>query len=165
MKYWNIENTKYSVESIYATFFGSKESVVHRKQDWFWDTNMAAVSFFWTRIWPCVVMRKRSVPWNFLTAKSICIFDGWREIKTFFEGWQLTLRFRGWRLTPLRVDVRYTKLIYAAMARSIVRSLLCYFVRARDHCVLCDVTRDFLLGSLSNYDDNNNNNDDFKKTI
>ena len=40
------ENTKYSVESIYATFFGSKESVVHRKQDWFWDTNMAAVSFF-----------------------------------------------------------------------------------------------------------------------
>ena len=39
-------------------------------------------------------------------------------------------------------------------------------LRARDHCcVLCDVTRDLLLGSLSNYDDNNNNNDDFKKTI
>ena len=48
------------------------------------------------------------------------------------------------------------------MARSIVRSLLCYCGRARDHsCVLCDVTRDLLLGSLSNYDDDHN--DDFKK--
>ena len=46
------------------------------------------------------------------------------------------------------------------MARSIVRSLLCYFVRARDHCCVL-----LLLGSLSNYDDNNNNNDDFKKAI
>ena len=48
------------------------------------------------------------------------------------------------------------------MARSIVRSLLCYCVRARDHyCFRGDVTRDLLLGSLSNYDDDHN--DDFKK--
>ena len=39
----------------------------------------------------------------------------------------------------------YTKSIYALLCRSIVRSLLCYCLRARDHCcVLCDVTRDLL---------------------
>ena len=144
---WNIarEIPNIAWRAFMQLFFGSKESVVHRRQDWFWDTTWPPFHFFWTPIWPCVVMRKRSVPWNFLTAKSICIFDGWREIKTFFEGWQLTLRFRGWRLTPLRGDARYTKSIYAAMARSIVRCLLCYWVRARDlYCVLCDVTPDLL---------------------
>ena len=39
----------------------------------------------------------------------------------------------------------YTKSIYALLCRSIVWSLLCYCLRARDHCcVLCDVTRDLL---------------------
>ena len=38
-----------------------------------------------------------------------------------------------------RGHARYTKSIYA-LSRSIVWSLLCYFVRNRDHCcVLCDV--------------------------
>ena len=43
------------------------------------------------------------------------------------------------------VDAQYTKSIYALLSRSIVWSLLCYCVRARDHCwVFCDVTRDLL---------------------
>ena len=40
---------------------------------------------------------------------------------------------------------RYTKSIYALLCRSIVWSLLCYCLRARDHCcVRCDVTLDLL---------------------
>ena len=39
----------------------------------------------------------------------------------------------------------YTKSIYAQLYRCIVRSLLCYCVRDKDHCcVLCDVSRDLL---------------------
>ena len=44
-------------------------------------------------------------------------------------------------------DARYTKSIYVLLSRFIVWSLLCYCVRDIDHCcVLCDVTRDLLLG-------------------
>ena len=40
---------------------------------------------------------------------------------------------------------RYTKSIYALLCRSVVWSLLCYCLRARDHCcVRCDVTLDLL---------------------
>ena len=45
-----------------------------------------------------------------------------------------------------RGDAWYTKSIYALLSRSIVWSLLCYCVRARDHCcVLFDATWDLLL--------------------
>ena len=41
-----------------------------------------------------------------------------------------------------RGDARYIKSIYALLCRCIVWSLLCYCVRARDHCcVVCDATR------------------------
>ena len=42
-------------------------------------------------------------------------------------------------------DARYAKPIYSLSYRSIVWSLLCYCLRARDHCyALSDVTRDLL---------------------
>ena len=47
--------------------------------------------------------------------------------------------------TVTQGDARYARPIYSLSYRSIVWSLLCYCLRARDHCcVLCDVTRDLL---------------------
>ena len=48
-------------------------------------------------------------------------------------------------VTLLKGDAWYTKSIYALLCCSIVWSLFCYCVRARDDCcLLCDVTRDLL---------------------
>ena len=59
--------------------------------------------------------------------------------------WKRKLRVQKCQKHVTEGDAWYTKSTYALLSRSIVWSLLCYCVRARDHCcVLCDITWDLL---------------------
>ena len=92
-----------------------------------------------------MIQKINSVWWNshVLSWVELIWTNGKRDSGTKFSSPEVCIPFAP---TVKQGDARYARSsIYSLSYRSIVWSLLCYCVRARDHCcVLCDVTRDLL---------------------